>query len=285
MGLGFLGVPRLNPKPPGPKSPIYINLPLVEWMLNDPDSWMIISSLWKIDQFLLVLWRLLLVNLAMQLGSTTLSGPRMLAGHHQKETMTFLRLGIPIQTFTALWWKQSWKWPGWAIFFRSQNDEAKWEMSWGWLPGQIIATSARPHPKLWFSKGNPLISGKSRLDPPFWCLCCACWVLLPLLICIWIQELSFQCMATVPFFLFGHSGPLICFLTEQPVLSSRGHTYCPGDSFQSAGWWNIIIWLEWFASRQFPLPSLHPGWSYILRCPGKLGNRFGSVGYFTYNYF
>ena len=29
--------------------------------------------------------------------------------------------------------------------------------------GQIIATSHDLTPKLWFSKGNPLISGKSRL--------------------------------------------------------------------------------------------------------------------------
>ena len=41
--------------------------------------------------------------------------------------------------------------------------------------------------------------------------------------------------------MYGHNGPVFVSRRNNPCLSSRGHTYCPGDSRQTAGWWNVII--------------------------------------------
>ena len=87
--------------------------------------------------------------------------------------------------FQMGWWKTTnWKclWPwslGWKNWFHWRSLKADWKPAtslerwekWSstsssmimYLSGPIIANWKRPHPKWWFSKGNPLISGKSRL--------------------------------------------------------------------------------------------------------------------------
>ena len=52
---------------------------------------------------------------------------------------------------------------GRLFFLGKQNDSGKWTRTED-VSGQIIVTShGRKPPKWWFSKGIPLISGKSRL--------------------------------------------------------------------------------------------------------------------------